>query len=314
MDSVTATSREALESSIASATQGAARLPATGRPLGVRARSRQPPSPRNMCCCVHYLAEPVDSASSKAKIANYLRRIQGDHGGWPLVHDGAFDMSASVKAYFALKMIGDSVGNAPHMVRAREAIRVARRRRPQQRLHPLHAGDVRGASDLARVPVLPVEIMLLPRWFPFHINKISYWARTTIVPLLVLAALKPRARNPKRRRYRRALSWKIHAFDRHDPRRRRIKAWGWFVLFRALDVVLRDHRAAGFQRAAPAQSTMRVTLDHRRAAQRRGRPRRDLSAHGQQRDDVRGVIGKPAQSLSAARVTIARKSVSTSFW
>ena len=69
----------------------------------------------------HYLAEPVDAAL-EAKIAVYLRRIQGAHGGWPLVHDGPFDMSASVKAYFALKMIGDSV-DAPHMVRAREAIR-----------------------------------------------------------------------------------------------------------------------------------------------------------------------------------------------
>src|SRR5205085_6887200 len=68
----------------------------------------------------HYLAEPVDAAL-EAKIANYLRRVQGDHGGWPLVQDGAFDMSASVKSYFALKMIGDPT-DSPHMVRAREAI------------------------------------------------------------------------------------------------------------------------------------------------------------------------------------------------
>src|SRR5665213_549998 len=68
----------------------------------------------------HYLGEPVDAAL-EAKIANYLRRVQGAHGGWPLVHDGAFDMSASVKAYFALKMTGDCV-DAPHMARAREAI------------------------------------------------------------------------------------------------------------------------------------------------------------------------------------------------
>src|SRR5262244_1082889 len=68
----------------------------------------------------HYLAEPV-AAELEAKIAVYLRRIQGEHGGWPLFRDGAFDMSASVKAYFALKMIGDSV-DAPHMARARAAI------------------------------------------------------------------------------------------------------------------------------------------------------------------------------------------------
>src|SRR6201989_1118854 len=54
----------------------------------------------------HYLAEPVDVAL-EAKIGVYLRRIQGAHGGWPLYHGGEFNISASVKAYFALKMIGD---------------------------------------------------------------------------------------------------------------------------------------------------------------------------------------------------------------
>ena len=69
----------------------------------------------------HYLAEPQDAAL-EGKIAAYLRRIQGAHGGWPLFYAGDFDMSASVKAYFALKMIGDDV-NADHMRRARDAIR-----------------------------------------------------------------------------------------------------------------------------------------------------------------------------------------------
>src|SRR5262249_2176352 len=69
----------------------------------------------------HYLDEPVD-AGLEAKIAVYRRRIQGEHGGWPLFYAGDFDMSASVKAYFALKMIGDDV-DAAHMKRARETIR-----------------------------------------------------------------------------------------------------------------------------------------------------------------------------------------------
>src|SRR5476651_1097480 len=68
----------------------------------------------------HYFAEPPDLELER-KIGVYLRRIQGAHGGWPLFHEGDFDMSASVKAYFALKMIGDDI-NAPHMRRAREAI------------------------------------------------------------------------------------------------------------------------------------------------------------------------------------------------
>src|SRR4030088_1781185 len=68
----------------------------------------------------HYLAEPIDTPLEE-KIAAYLRRIQGAHGGWPLFRDGDLDMSASVKAYFALKMVGDSPDHA-HIRRAREGI------------------------------------------------------------------------------------------------------------------------------------------------------------------------------------------------
>ncbi|MBY0521335.1 MAG: squalene--hopene cyclase, partial [Sphingomonas sp.] len=61
----------------------------------------------------HYLGEPRDG-ELEAKIGVYLRRIQSrEHHGWPLFHGGAFDTSASVKAYFALKMIGDDI-DAPH--------------------------------------------------------------------------------------------------------------------------------------------------------------------------------------------------------
>src|SRR3978361_1031233 len=68
----------------------------------------------------HYRGEPVDGVLEE-KIAAYLRRIQGAHDGWPLYHGGNFDISASVKAYFALKMIGDG-SDADHMRRARAAI------------------------------------------------------------------------------------------------------------------------------------------------------------------------------------------------
>ena len=140
----------------------------------------------------HYLAEPIDRELQR-KIGNYLRRIQGAHGGWPLVHDGQFDMSASVKAYFALKMMGEDP-NAPCMARARDAIR-ARGGAIHSNVFTRFMLSMFGVTSWNSVPVLPVEIMLLPFWFPFHINKISYWARTTLVPLMVLAALKPRAQN-----------------------------------------------------------------------------------------------------------------------
>ena len=142
----------------------------------------------------HYLAEPVDAAR-EAKIAAYLRRIQGDHGGWPLFRDGDLDISATVKAYFALKMIGDAV-DADHMRRARAAL-LARGGAARANVFTRIMLALYGFVPWRAVPAMPIEIVLLPKWFPFHLDKISYWSRTVIVPLLVLMAKKPRARNPK---------------------------------------------------------------------------------------------------------------------
>jgi squalene-hopene/tetraprenyl-beta-curcumene cyclase len=142
----------------------------------------------------HYLAEPVDPVL-EAKIGNYLRRIQGKHDGWALFQDGAFDMSATVKAYFALKMIGDDP-QADHMRRARDAIR-ARGGAEASNVFTRCMFALYGIVPWRAVPAMPIEIMLLPKWFPFHLDKISYWSRTVIVPLLVLMAKRPRARNPK---------------------------------------------------------------------------------------------------------------------
>ena len=86
--------------------------------------------------------------------------------------------------------------DAPHMARARAAILAAggaERTNVFTRCQLALFGQVPWRA----VPVMPVEIMLLPRWFSFHLSKVSYWSRTVIVPLLVLMALRPRARNPR---------------------------------------------------------------------------------------------------------------------
>ncbi|SKC87398.1 squalene--hopene cyclase [Paraburkholderia hospita] len=190
--------------------------------------------PAEYVLLVHYLGE-TPNVELEQKIARYLRRIQLPGGGWPLFTDGAMDVSASVKAYFALKMIGDSV-DAEHMVRAREAI--------------LANGGAEAANVFTRillalfgvvtwyaVPMMPVEIMLLPKWFPFHLSKVSYWARTVIVPLLVLNAKRPVARNP--------LGVRIDELFRGAPvttgllPRSGHQSKSWFAFFRAVDGVLR---------------------------------------------------------------------------
>jgi squalene-hopene/tetraprenyl-beta-curcumene cyclase len=182
----------------------------------------------------HFLGEAVDTVL-ETKIANYLRRVQGAHGGWPLVHDGDLDMSASVKAYFALKMMGDSA-EAPHMVRAREAIR-SRGGGIHSNVFTRFMLAMFGILTWRSVPVLPVEIMLLPMWSPFHINKISYWARTTIVPLMVLAALKPVAKNISVVSLDELFLEPPHSIGMTAKAPH--QSWGWFLLFRGLDSVLR---------------------------------------------------------------------------
>jgi len=140
----------------------------------------------------HFLGEPED-LDLEARIGRYLRRIQRDDGGWPLFHAGPTDISATIKAYFALKMIGDDI-DAPHMARARARVLELGGAAASNVFTRLQLA-LYGAGPWRAVPTMPVEIILLPRWFPIHLSKMSYWARTVIVPLLVLQVLRPLAVN-----------------------------------------------------------------------------------------------------------------------
>ena len=133
-------------------------------------------------------------AAREARIGRYLRRIQQEQaancaGGWPLFHGGALDVSCSVKAYFALRLIGDDP-EAPHMREARAAI-LAAGGAEKSNVFTRATLALFGIVPWRAVPVMPPEIVLLPRWFPFHLSKISYWARTVLVPLTVVMARRP---------------------------------------------------------------------------------------------------------------------------
>ncbi len=145
----------------------------------------------------HFLGEVAGDFAERVepKIATYLRGIQQAEGGWPLFHDGDPDLSATVKAYFALKLAGDEP-EAPHMRRARELI-LARGGAAKTNVFTRVSLALFGQVPWRAVPVMPLQIMLLPRWFPFHLSKVSYWSRTVIVPLLILMHLKPQASNPR---------------------------------------------------------------------------------------------------------------------
>ncbi|MEO8628360.1 MAG: squalene--hopene cyclase, partial [Betaproteobacteria bacterium] len=142
---------------------------------------------------LNYMGE--DRRELVAKMAVYLRERQTADGGWPLYFGGPFDISGSVKAYYALKLAGDDP-DAPHMRRASAAI-LAHGGAARANVFTRITLALFGQVPWRAVPFIPVELMLLPRWFPFHISKVSYWSRTVMVPLLILCSLKPRAKNPQ---------------------------------------------------------------------------------------------------------------------
>jgi len=182
----------------------------------------------------HFLGQPAD-AELEGKLATFIRRQQAAHDGWPLFTDGAFNISSSVKAYFALKAVGDSP-EADHMRRARAAI-LAHGGAANANVFTRSLLALFGALPWRGVPVMPVEILLLPRWFPFHMTKVSYWSRTVITPLVVVNALKPRAKNPRNVSIAELF---VEPPDRvrHWPGAPQQK-FPWTTLFGALDQLLR---------------------------------------------------------------------------
>ena len=123
------------------------------------------------------------------KIANYLRKIQQPDGSWVQYPGAPADLGATVKGYFALKLCGDRV-EAPHMVLARAVIRGlggAERCNSFTKFYLVALGQIRYTA----VPSIPPEIVFLPKWFYFHLDKVSAWTRTMIAPLMIVSSHRP---------------------------------------------------------------------------------------------------------------------------
>ncbi len=123
------------------------------------------------------------------KLAEYVRCRQLNDGGWNQFNGGPSELNASVKAYFALKLAGDS-RDASHMVRACRRVRELgglERTNSFTRLYLALAG----VTGWNMVPAIPPELMLLPNWAYINIYEMSSWTRAIVVPLTILYARKP---------------------------------------------------------------------------------------------------------------------------
>jgi squalene-hopene/tetraprenyl-beta-curcumene cyclase len=129
------------------------------------------------------------------RIANHLRGQQGEDGAWIQYPGGAMDLSATVKGYYALKLQGDDP-EAPHMRAARERIRAAG---GAERINSFSKFYLAGLGQIgySALPSIPPEIVYLPKGFYFHLDKISAWTRTMILPLSVVTTYRIRRSLPQ---------------------------------------------------------------------------------------------------------------------
>jgi squalene-hopene/tetraprenyl-beta-curcumene cyclase len=188
-----------------------------------------------------------------AKLAAYLRRQQLPQGGWAIYPGGPAEVSASVKAYLALKLAGDEA-SAPHMARARARILELGGVEACNSFTKLYLA-ICGEYDWWRCPAVPPEMVLLPRWFYFNLAEISSWSRGIVVPLSIIWALRPSRPLPERARLPELAAPPPTA----SPAPRTGKSRAWRAVFEALD------RGVKLTERLPVKPLRRRALDRAEA-------------------------------------------------
>jgi squalene-hopene/tetraprenyl-beta-curcumene cyclase len=131
---------------------------------------------------LHRLLGTEDEVRTQ-KCATEILNRQNPDGGWPIYNDGPSNISASVKAYFALKMAGYSPEH-PQLKLARERILALGGVTQVNTFTKIYLCFL-GQYDYDAVPAIPPEIVLFPNWFWFNLYEISSWSRAILVPLSI---------------------------------------------------------------------------------------------------------------------------------
>ena len=165
-------------------------------------------------------------------------------GGWAIYPGGPVDVSASVKAYFALKLVGHAPDEPP-LVRARRAIAEAGGPWAVNSFTRFYLALL-GQMPYAACPAVPPEAVLLPTWFPVNLSRVSAWSRTMIVPLSLMWAFKPLRRVPAGR----GIAELFGERDRRGPPPPADSSF-WSRFFRGFDRFMKSCEAVGFTPLRP---------------------------------------------------------------
>ncbi len=136
---------------------------------------------------LHFLG--LKDGERDRKIVDHILRNQRSDGTWAIYWGGKGDLNTTIEAYFALKLAGFSADDLP-MRKAREFI-LEKGGLEASRVFTKIYLALFGEFDWKAIPSIPVEMSLLPTWFPINIYNFSSWARSTIVPLSIVLELKP---------------------------------------------------------------------------------------------------------------------------
>jgi squalene-hopene/tetraprenyl-beta-curcumene cyclase len=178
---------------------------------------------------MHWCGE-VDAQLQRRCVRHILKRQLPD-GGWNIYHGGPSEINASVKAYFALKLAGSSV-DAPFMREARANI-MRRGGIPQMNTFSKLYLALLGQFPWKYLPAIPVEMVLLPGWAPFHIYKMSSWSRAMLMPLSIINHFKPTRILPGEKQLHELYPLGTEQADLRLPRSE--KFWTWRNFFLRLD-------------------------------------------------------------------------------
>ncbi|RME05130.1 MAG: squalene--hopene cyclase [Planctomycetota bacterium] len=206
----------------------------------------------------HYL-DCVDEEKEKAMV-NYLLREQLENGAWSIFYGHLGDLSTTVEAYFALKLAGLSPEDS-RMRKAREFILSNGGMLGCRAMTRICLG-LFGEFDWRGIPIMPVELMLMPPFFLFNIYNFSSWARAIVVPLLVLFSLRPIKELPPEKRLDELYPIPKEELDYSFERSEKWISWRNFFVY--TDKVLRfvEKSPVKFTRSLALKKAEQWILDH----------------------------------------------------
>ncbi len=181
---------------------------------------------------LHFLG--MKDEARDRKMARHILRNQRTDGTWAIHWGGDGDLSTTIEAYFALKLAGHSAEEEP--LRRARAFVLDKGGVEEARVFTKIFLAVFGEFDWKAIPSIPVEINLLPVWFPVNIYNLSSWARSTIVPLSVVLEMKPVRTVPEFHGVR-----ELYASQDKKPAltTKRLPIFSWKRFFIALDGMLK---------------------------------------------------------------------------